>query len=175
MKSMKELRKIHKPVKQYSCTFLERYEELFTPIRLDNLIVLEIGVGGYKNPDKGGESLRLWSEFFPNSTIIGVDMHHKNLEFTRGNVYFHQGSQTDENFLNKLAKDYGGFDIVIDDASHITANTIQTFEILWPKTRQFYVVEDLHMKKAQGAAAYFESISGTDFNTKHLCVIRRER
>lgn len=169
MKSLQEIARSHKPIKQYLRVFLERYAKLFTPIRHDNLTILEIGVGGYKNPDKGGGSLRMWAEFFPNSTILGVDLHPKNLELPP-NASFYQGSQTDVEFLNKLAK---SFDIVIDDASHITANTITTFETLWPITKQFYIVEDLHMKSAQGTKQYFENIQGADFDTKNLCVIQR--
>lgn len=170
MKSLKEIARANKPVKQYLRSFLERYEELFLSIRHDKLTVLEIGVGGYKNPDKGGGSLRMWAEFFPNSTIIGVDLHHKELELP-DNALFYQGSQIDVEFLNKLAK---SFDIVIDDASRITANTIITFETLWPLTKQFYIVEDLHMKSSKGTTEYFKNIPGVDFDTKNLCVIKRK-
>lgn len=172
MKSIREMARTHKPVKEYLRVFLERYEELFTPIRHDNLTILEIGVGGYKNPDKGGGSLRMWAEFFPNSTILGIDLHPKNLELPP-NARFYQGSQTNVEFLNVIASGYRGFDIVIDDASHITANTIVTFETLWPVTRQFYIVEDLHMKSAHGTREYFQNIQGADFDTKNLCVIQR--
>lgn len=52
--SLKKIARKHKPVKQYLRIFLERYEELFLTKRYDKLIILEIGVGGYKNPIKGG-------------------------------------------------------------------------------------------------------------------------
>ena len=172
MKSLQEIARTHKPVKQYLRVFLERYGKLFAPIRYDNLTILEIGVGGYKNPDKGGGSLRMWAEFFPNSTIIGVDLHHKDLDLP-DNVHLYQGSQINIEFLNALANGRQGFDIVIDDASHITENTIITFDTLWPITKQFYIVEDLHMKSAQGTRQYFENIQGADFDTKNLCVIQR--
>jgi len=169
---LKEIARRHKPIKQYLRPFLERYEDLFLSKRYDKLTILEIGVGGYKTPNKGGGSLKMWAEFFPNSTIAGIDLHHKDLELPH-NVRLHQGSQIDVEFLNKLTADYEGFDIVIDDASHITANTIITFETLWEFTRKCYIVEDLHMKSAEGTAEYFENIQGADFNTKNLCVIQR--
>lgn len=170
--SLKKIARKHKPVKQYLRIFLERYEQLFLTKRYDKLIILEIGVGGYKNPIKGGGSLRMWSEFFPNSTIVGVDLNAKELELP-SNVNFHKGSQTDVDFLNKLSDKYGHFDIVIDDASHITKNTIITFEALWKLTNQYYIIEDLHMKSSEGTRQYFEKIHGADFNTKNMCVIQK--
>ena len=114
----------------------------------------------------------MWSEFFPNSTIVGVDLNAKELELP-SNVNFHKGSQTDVDFLNKLSNKYGHFDIVIDDASHITKNTIITFEALWKLTNQYYIIEDLHMKSSEGTRQHFEKIHGADFNTKNLCVIQK--
>lgn len=172
MESLKKIARKHKPVKQYLRVFLERYEELFISKRYDELTILEFGVGGYKNPNKGGGSLKMWAEFFPNSTIVGVDLHTKELELP-DNVNFHQGSQIDVDFLNELHNYYGGFDIVIDDASHITQNTIITFEALCRATKQYYVIEDLHMKSAIGTREYFENIPGADFDTKNLCVIKK--
>lgn len=168
---LKEISKKHKPIKQYLRSFLEKYSELFVPIRCDKLTILELGVGGYKNPNKGGGSLKMWAEFFPNSIIVGVDLYSKNLQLP-SNAHFHRGSQTDVDFLKDLSSEYGGFDVVIDDASHITANTILTFETLHEVTRYCYVVEDLHMKSAQGTADYFRNIPGADFDTENLCVIK---
>jgi len=170
--SLKKIARKHKPVKQYLRLFLERYEELFVSKRYDKLTILEIGVGGYKNPKKGGGSVKMWAEYFPNSTIVCIDLNDKYLEF-QNNVNFHQGSQTDIEFLNRLSSDYGGFDIVIDDASHITKNTIITFEALWNMTSQYYIIEDLHMKASEGTREYFEKVYGSDFNTKNLCVIQK--
>lgn len=170
--SLAEIARKHKPVKQYLRLFLERYQQLLQSKRYDKLTILEIGVGGYKKPDKGGGSLRMWAEFFPNSKIVGVDVNRKDLEFPN-NVDFRQGSQTDVEFLNKLTSEYGQFDIVIDDASHITKNTITTFEALWSEHTQYYIIEDLHMKSSEGTREYFSEIHGADFDTKNLCVIQQ--
>lgn len=169
---LKKIARKHKPVKKYLRSFLEKYEEVFDPIRDEQLKILEIGVCGYKNENKGGGSLRMWGEYFPNSTIVGVDINYKDLELP-SNVVFRQGSQTDKDFLNDLIDEYGGFDIVIDDAAHITPLTIETFDILYDSTRKYYIIEDLHMKKAAGTKEYFSQMSNSDLSTDHICVISK--
>lgn len=172
---MTELMQIAKrsgPVKQYLRTFLIRYDQLFTPIRYNPVTILEIGIGGYKDPYKGGGSLRMWAEFFPNATVIGLDLHTKQLELPT-NVRLEFGSQTDTELLNRLAAKYRGFDIVIDDASHVTEKTIITFETLWVHTRLLYIIEDLHMAKAIGTENYFRQVAGADFETLNMCVVTK--
>jgi hypothetical protein len=60
--------------KKYLKQFVERYENLFEPIRFMELNILEIGIGGYSNPNKGGGSLKMWAEYFPNSTIVSNEI-----------------------------------------------------------------------------------------------------
>jgi demethylmacrocin O-methyltransferase len=158
-------------IKKYLTSFADRYEAFFSAIRHEPLTILEIGIGGYKDPNKGGGSLRMWAEYFPNSVIVGLDSQQKILNLP-ANVRVEQGSQTDVELLDSLVNGYNGFDIVIDDASHVTKNTIISFEALRPYTRMFYVVEDLHMASAIGTRNYFQQVPGADFETPNLCVIK---
>lgn len=167
-----EIAKKTKPIKKYLKIYLNRYEQLFEPIRLSSIIILEIGIGGYKNPNKGGGSLRMWAGYFPNATIVGLDLHPKQLQLQK-NVVVESGSQTDVELLNRLSNKYGGFDIVIDDASHVTEKTIASFETLWKHTRLFYIIEDLHMTKAKGTKEYFQKVGGADLSTLNMCVITK--
>ena len=52
--------------------------------------------------------------------------------------------QADAGFLQKVAGEFGPFDLIIDDGSHVNAHVITTFEVLFPllKTGGLYVVED---------------------------------
>lgn len=170
---LKDIARKHKPVKMYLRTFLEKYEETFEPIRREKLKILEIGVGGYKNPEKGGGSLRMWAEYFENSHIIGVDVNNKNLDLP-SNVTFQKGSQVDLGFLDRIVSEYGPFDIVIDDAAHVTNMTVKTIEALWEHTVMYYIVEDLHMKRAAGTEEYLKRYDGADFSTKNMCVIKKK-
>ena len=89
----------------------------------------------------GGESLRMWKAFFPNSTIYGIDIvDKKHVEEDRIKVF--QGSQDDESFLRKVIDETGGFDIIIDDGSHVNEHVIKSFNVLFPALRDsgIYVV-----------------------------------
>jgi demethylmacrocin O-methyltransferase len=128
--------------------YTRAYHRHFAPLRRSARSVLEIGVGGttsrsgYETPE-GGQSLRMWSRYFPQATILGVDIHAKSVAGER--IRFEQGDQADPAFLARLASTYGPFDIVIDDGSHVGEHTLASFKGLWGHVRPggFYVIEDL--------------------------------
>lgn len=125
--------------------FGQHYQEHFAPLRNKKLKILEIGVGGYEDPNSGGDSLRMWKQYFPNSMIYGMDIVDKRaLEEDRIKIF--QGSQDDEIFLKKIVAETGKFDIIIDDGSHRNDHVIKTFKILFPELNNggIYVVEDTH-------------------------------
>jgi 23S rRNA U2552 (ribose-2'-O)-methylase RlmE/FtsJ len=118
------------------------YDRIFAEYRSKNkpLTILEIGV------DRGG-SLEIWKKYLPKgSKIHGVDI---NPECTKINfsedIFFHLGSASDRNFMETAFKDIE-FDIILDDGSHTCSDVIETFKIMFPKTKNggLYVVEDLH-------------------------------
>lgn len=75
----------------------QHYQHHFAPLRTKKLKILEIGVGGYDDPLSGGDSLRMWKTYFPNSMIYGLDIVDKSsLEEDRIKIF--QGSQVDEVF-----------------------------------------------------------------------------
>ena len=122
--------------------YMPAYERFFSPFRNRRITVLEIGVGGGDLED-GGRSLNLWEAYFRRATIVGIDIIDKRAQ-SRGRVHVHQCSQVDAAELERLAHRYGGFDIVIDDGSHVNEHQIESFRILFPlmKRESLYVVED---------------------------------
>jgi len=123
--------------------YLKHYETHFRPLRKERLNLLEIGVGGYADPDSGGNSLRTWKAYFPHANIFGIDIYDKKkLEEKRIKIF--QGSQTDEPFLHSVVDRIGGADIVIDDGSHLNHHVVHTFNFLFPllKNPGIYVIED---------------------------------
>ena len=123
--------------------YTEQYAHYFSPLRFKRLRILEIGVGGYKDPRSGGNSLRMWKAYFPNSEICGIDLYDKR-QLQEDRIAIFQGDQTDEQFLKEVVCKWGTPDIVIDDGSHINTHVIQTFEVLFPlmSDQGIYVVED---------------------------------
>jgi len=123
--------------------YTKYYEEYFEPIKDDNLKILELGV-------REGWSMTMWEEYFQNSIIYGIDNNYEGLcpeKFDSERIIFTLCSQTDQKTLTELSEHVGGFDIIIDDCSHISSLTIKSFLILYPllKPNGLYVIEDLHV------------------------------
>src|SRR5438270_536387 len=55
--------------------YTQHYDRYFHARRNERLNLLEIGVGGYKDGERGGESLRMWKSYFSNSRIVGIDLY----------------------------------------------------------------------------------------------------
>jgi hypothetical protein len=123
--------------------YTQHYQRYFAPLKNKRLNVLEIGVGGYGALDEGGASLRMWKAYFRKSRIVGIDLYDKN-HFSEHRIDIRQCDQTDSEALLHLSREYGGFDVIIDDGSHLNEHVIKTFQVLFPLLRQngIYVVED---------------------------------
>ena len=120
--------------------------------------LLEIGVGGYKNPYKGGGSLRMWKKYFPFGKIFAIDIYDKsNIQERRIKIY--QGSQVDKPFLEKILNEIGTPEIIVDDGSHLNEHVIESFKILFPRLKSggVYCVEDTQ-------TSYQESFNGDSKN-----------
>jgi demethylmacrocin O-methyltransferase len=126
------------------------YDRAFRSMRWRKISLLEIGVGGYDD-HSGGQSLRLWRAYFPRATIAAIDLYDKT-RLSRGRIKVHQCSQIDRERLGAIAQASGGFDVIIDDGSHINAHQIESFKILWPHLRSggIYVVEDTQTSYWEG-------------------------
>jgi hypothetical protein len=125
--------------------YVPHYQRLFSPIRKRKLTVLEIGVGGYEDPGSGGESLRMWRDFFPNSKVYGIDIFDKH-KLNGRRIKTFRGDQSNAAFLTGLVSDIGRPDIVIDDGSHQPRHVIASFEVLFPllSDHGYYAIEDLY-------------------------------
>jgi demethylmacrocin O-methyltransferase len=124
--------------------YTQHFQHHFNAWRHRPINLLEIGVGGYEDPELGGNSLFMWKSFFTKANIFSVDIYNKQaLEQKRLKIF--QGSQIDAEFLNQVVKAAGGFDIIIDDGSHLNEHVIKSFEILFPLLNNdgWYVVEDM--------------------------------
>lgn len=125
-------------------TYTEFYEQHFSPLRDRGKVrLLEIGVGGYGNPNEGGASLRMWKEYFRDVFIHGIDIENKTAIEEEG-ILTHMGSQSDPEFLKQIVSGYPSFDIVIDDGSHVTSDVITSFQTIFPllPAGAIYVIED---------------------------------
>ena len=128
--------------------YTKLYEAHLGPRRHGVRCLLEIGIGGttplagYETAE-GGQSLRMWQDYFPNARIVGVDIAAKAVRGPR--ISTEQGSQSDPAFLADVAARHGPFDVVIDDGSHLGPDVRTTFDALFGHLVPggIYVIEDL--------------------------------
>jgi hypothetical protein len=135
--------------------YTQHYDTHLRPLRDQPVRVLEIGIGGYQDPRSGGESLRMWEQYFRRGLVYGLDIHEKKgIESTR--IRTLSGDQSDPRFLDEIGRKHGPFDVIIDDGSHVNEHVITSFEALFPHLRDegYYVVEDTQ-------TAYWPAFGGT--------------
>lgn len=120
--------------------YCEIYERYLGELRNYPINLLELGYGGYEDPNAGGESARMWKEYFKGSEIIVTDIWPKK-NVPRGIIFIETGQS------NSIQTGrYSPYDVIVDDASHINLLTIQAFKSHWPllKSGGLYFIEDLH-------------------------------
>ena len=91
-------------------SYIDEYDRLLNPYR-HNSTFLEIGIWR-------GESIRMWNEYFINSTVIGVEIYAERTGglFQNPDYNIIIADATKPEFLTEI-EDYT-FDVIIDDGSH---------------------------------------------------------
>jgi tetratricopeptide (TPR) repeat protein len=127
--------------------YLKHYDLLFSPLRDAEFNLIEIGV-------YNGNSMKLWSRYFKNAHIIGVDINQSCKQYEVDRVRIEIGNVENPEFLLDLASRFTPT-VVIDDGSHRADHQIFTFERLFPalKPGGIYVVEDLHLQLTEPDAS----------------------
>jgi hypothetical protein len=120
--------------------YLRNYQEHFQHLRGKDIKLFELGI------HKGG-SLRLWRDYFPNGTIVGLDRGTCQIDDPTDRIHIYQGFQQDVALLDQIGQEMApdGFDIIIDDASHLGQLTRISFWHLFDnhlKQGGLYVIED---------------------------------
>ena len=118
--------------------YLHFYEGFFATLRHAKLKILEIGV-------LDGASLKTWEAYFPNATIIGMDIMPHAKRFEQGRTIIEIADQSNIHALTRIATTHGPFDIVIEDGSHMWEHQITSLRTIFPfvKPDGLYIVEDL--------------------------------
>lgn len=124
--------------------YTETYEKHFGPIRDKKIKILEIGFGG-------GDSLKLWKEYFTKAEIYCIDNNLSRIEeynyVPDDRIKIFYGDQSNSSSLIESCNQMGvsRFDIIIDDGSHIDSHIITTFITLFDQyltSGGIYFVED---------------------------------
>ena len=124
--------------------YLKFYKPFVEAYKNQTINILELGV------HRGGSCL-FWRDYLDQAIVTGVDiniskeMAHQFKKEDR--IYIFQGDQTDVEFLSRVAAEIAptGYDIIIDDASHIGLKTKKSFWHLFDnhlKCGGYYFIED---------------------------------
>jgi hypothetical protein len=121
-------------------TYLPQYCRVFADLMDRELTLLELGV-------LRAGSLLLWRDMFPRAEIVGLDLQPVTLPDDCSRIHIYQGPQQDTALLDRIAYETApqGFDIILDDASHIARYTSASFWHLFRhhlKPGGIYVIED---------------------------------
>jgi hypothetical protein len=114
------------------------YDTLFAPYKDTATQLLEIGFDS-------GASLQVYSEYFTNATIYGIDICDNCQPQYKQNprIRMHFG---DANASESVQGFEGPFDIIVEDASHTLPDQIQHFKDYSSKVKKggLYIIEDVH-------------------------------
>jgi hypothetical protein len=123
--------------------YLRHYERWLRPLRMQPLVLYEIGIAE-------GESLRMWREYLPNARIVGIDVREACAAHAGDRIVVEIGDQRDPQFLDDVVFRQGAPHVVIDDGAHTDSAIVDTLEHLFPRVAPggLYFVEDLHASYA---------------------------
>lgn len=116
------------------------YDKVFAKYEGKEFRLLEIGIFR-------GCSLVAWHECFPKANIFGIDRvvptgkEFPDISFATVLL----GDQSYPPFMEKVARDIGEIDVVIDDGGHFSDDQQVSFNALWPVVKKggLYIIEDL--------------------------------
>jgi SAM-dependent methyltransferase len=132
--------KSDKGTEEGSChAFSEIYDTYLFDIKDDVRNVLEIGIWD-------GSSLNMWYDYFPNATIVGLDIEDKR-QYENDRIFCKIIDQSSTESLEAFVTDCDTlFDFIIDDGSHHMRDQQITFSYFFKllKPGGIYVIEDLH-------------------------------
>ena len=114
------------------------YENKFEKYKHSASKILEIGFDS-------GASLQVYSEYFKNAKIYGIDIKDARHEFVKknNNINVYIGDATLKETINCFPYE---FDIIIEDGSHLPEHQIQHFKDYcnFVKKDGIYIIEDIH-------------------------------
>jgi hypothetical protein len=129
-------------VRTKSVTHYELYEPYFSPLRDEQLRLLELGT-------HRGDSIRIFASYFQNAELVSLDINDNAVDLsTCANALALVADQRNADQLRLISERHApdGWDIIIDDASHYGSWSLLSFDALFPlmKSGGLYAVEDWH-------------------------------
>jgi SAM-dependent methyltransferase len=142
--------------------YINFYNHLFKHGPHENVSVLDLGCGR-------GYTMALWSDYFKNSKVVGLDLYDYCEFDTSDNFITYICDVTDKQQLDSCLGDMK-FDYIIDDASHEFMDFCKSFKFLEERLndRGVYVIQSCNIRQAETQknnipVKFFQIISGNQF------------
>jgi hypothetical protein len=150
-------------------TYGSVYDELFPEdARRKVKTILEIGI--YR-----GGSMYGWRDFFPEADIVGLDV---NPDYMISDSFIHTfvADCNDPTAIVPIARNYGPFDLIVDDGPHDPRSQITALLNLWSHVLPggYYVIEDVLADKYHNIMNYYSYFPGTVHDFRHISNIRND-
>ena len=129
------------------------YESIFSPIKNTAKSILEIGFDS-------GKGLQVFSEYFTNATIYGIDIKDNCLQDVKtiSNIHMIFGDAKSPSIIGHFKKQY---DVIVEDASHELEDQICHFkdysDFVLPNG--YYIIEDIREHHANALKAALEPVA----------------
>lgn len=125
------------------------YETYLSKWIHDEIRLLEVGV--CMEYTLGGQSVRMWHEYFEKAFIYTFDIvNMKALESELERVKFYQGDQSSRSDFENMYNEFESkeFDFILEDGSHIHEHQIISLAALFKyvKSKGYYILEDVTEK-----------------------------
>ncbi|KHN79175.1 hypothetical protein Tcan_14069 [Toxocara canis] len=120
------------------------YAQFLCALKNEEVSVLEIGIDASSSKQKDGGNLYKWAQFFPRAaSIVGMGVS-KDAFNMPANMKMIHANRTNSKLIKKVCEDYGPFDVVVDEVSHINRDTVTAFSLIWNcmKFESIYILED---------------------------------
>lgn len=145
------------------------YDDLFPEDTRNNVTaVLEIGI-------YHGGSMYGWRDYFPKADIVGLDI---NPEFMLEEEFIHTfiADVNSPQDYRRIARNYGPFDLIVDDGPHDPRSQITALLNLWEfvKPGGYYVIEDVLGDKYFNIMNYYSYFPGQLHDFRHISNIRND-
>jgi len=132
-------------------SYIPVYQKLFESKKYNTNNILEIGIGEPKQNKENGGSIKLWHDYFPNSTIYGLDIipvsnvNEEIIDKERIKLYTSVDAYDTAFIENTFIKNNIKFDILIDDGPHTLDSMIFFVKYYLPllKDDGILVIEDI--------------------------------
>jgi cephalosporin hydroxylase len=115
------------------------YSKEFSQYKNKNNVIVEIGV-------HTGGSIMLWHDYFPESTIYGIDVQVSTAQFNQWLSAHPRAKFMQKNaYLKEVADRFDAIDIFIDDGPHTLDSQIVAIELYLHKVKSggLFIIEDV--------------------------------